>query len=141
MQQRYLGKRSQLLERDETRLSQPKHAPDLEIGTAIQCAFKYSDEDADDGDNDILEWCTGTVTRVSDGKNIRTMGNEKNKFYKKGGAVEIQWHADESKGEDISYSIVTTCKGNFNKNIETSWRLYFNVPWNIYAIANASSSY
>ena len=71
--------------RDEMKLHQPKFAPDLEVGMEIQCAFRCSEEEIENDES--FEWCTGTITKVSDGKNFRTMGSERNKYHRKGAAA------------------------------------------------------
>ena len=51
----------------------------------------------------MIEWCARTVTRVSDGTNLRNTNNTGPKFYGKVGAVEVEWLADEDNGDEISY--------------------------------------
>jgi len=81
----------------------------------IQYAFRYLDDDANN--SEIMEWCNGTITKISTGNNLRNTGKGL-KFCKKGGAVEVQWDADISKREEVSYSIVEIKKSSFNKYIE-----------------------
>ena len=112
--------------RDEMRLRQPSYAPDLKVGMKLQYAFRYTDENEKD---EIIEWCTGKVTKVSNGSNLRNIGNGP-KYFRNGGAIEVQWDADAAKGEDVSYSIVEIKKTLFNCYDEFGWRLYFDIPWN-----------
>ena len=78
-----------------------------------------------------MEWCTGITTRVSDGANLRNKSGSGPDFYRKGGAVEIEWCANEDRGEEISYSIVEIKKKLFNSYVESRQRLYFLfVEWN-----------
>ena len=72
--------------RDEMKLRQPSHAPYLSVGTRMQHAFRHTEEN---GENEIIEWCTGKVTKVSNGSNLRNTGAGP-KHYRKGGAVEVQ---------------------------------------------------
>ena len=67
----------------------------------------------------------GTVTRVSDGANLRNTRGSGPNFYRKGGAIEIEWCANEERGEEISYSIVEIKKVLFNSYAESGWRLCF----------------
>ena len=53
--------------RDEIKLRQPPFAPDLHVGTKMQCAFGHTDGE---GKDEIIEWCTGTVTKVSNESNL-----------------------------------------------------------------------
>ena len=112
--------------RDEMRLRQPSCSPELEVGMKSQYAFRHTNEDET---CETIEWCTGEVTKVSNGSNLRNAGNGP-KYHRKGGAVEVQWEANEEKGEDISYSIVEIKKTLFNCYKECGWRLHFDIPWN-----------
>ena len=112
--------------RDEMRLRQPSYAPDLCVGNKIKYAFRCTE---DNGDDEIIEWCTGEVTKISTGSNLRNTGAGP-KYCRKGGAVEVQWEADLSKGEEVSYSIVEIKKSLFNCYEEFGWRLFFDIPWN-----------
>ena len=67
-----------------------------------------------------MEWYKGNVKRVSDGTNLRNASGSGPTFYKKGGAVEIEWHADEDKGEKITYSIEEIKKSLFNSYEESA---------------------
>jgi len=78
----------------------------------------------------IIEWCTGEVTKVSNGSNLRNIGNSP-KYYRKGSAVDVQWEADAAKGEGISYSIAEIKKTLFNCYDEFGWRLHYDIPWNL----------
>ena len=44
--------------------------------------------------------------------------------------MEIEWHADEEKGERISYSIEEIKKSLFDSYKESAWCLYFDMRWN-----------
>ena len=112
--------------RDEMKLRQPPFTPDLHVGIKMQYAFRYTYAEESDG---FIEWCNGTVHKVSNGNNLRNTTNG-SKHYKKGGAVEVKWDADASKNEDVSYSIVQIKKTLFNCYDEFGWRLFFDVPWN-----------
>ena len=112
--------------RDEMKLLQPKSAPSLEVNMMIQYAFRYADDDTSD---EHMEWCTGKITRIGNGSNMRNNSGFGPKFYRKGGAAEIEWVADESKNEDVSYAIVKIDKKDFNTYVEHGWRLHFDVPW------------
>ena len=114
-------------ERDEMSLKQPKYVPKLKENDVIQYALKNSD---DSDDSVVIEWCTGTVVRLSDGSNLRNTTGKGPKYHRKGSAVEIKWHADEEKGEEVSYSVVEIKKTMFNCYADTGWRLFFNVRWN-----------
>ena len=114
-------------DRDEMKLRQPFYAPKLEPGMKIQYAFRYTDNDLPE--EETMEWCTGVVTKVSNGSNLRNPGRGP-KFYKKEGAAEVKQEADPSKGEETSYSIVEIRKTLFNQYAEFGWRLYFDVEQN-----------
>ena len=86
--------------RDEMKLLQPSYAPDLNLGMKSQCAFRCTDEDAH-GD-EIIEWYAGIITIFSDGNNSRNPGKGPRHFIN-GSATEVQWDADVSKGEEISF--------------------------------------
>ena len=109
------------------RLRQPSCAPELKVGMKLQHAFRNADACRTD---EIIEWYTGEVTKVSNGSNLRNIGNGP-KHHRKGGAVQVQWDADAAKEEDISYSIVEIKKTLFNCCDEFSWRLCFDIPWNL----------
>ena len=117
--------------RDEMRLRQPSYAPDLKQGMKIQYAFRHADEESPD--DEIIEWCTGTVTIVGNGNNLRNPGKGP-RHYRKGGGTEVQWDADISKGDEISFSIVKIKKTLFNCYEEFSWRLFFDIAWNSKAL-------
>ena len=119
--------------RDEIRLRQPSYAPHLKVGMKLQHAFRCTDEDES---NKIIEWCTGQVTKVSNGSNLKNIRNGPRHF-RKGGAVEVQWDADAAKSQDVSYSIVEIKKTLFNCYDEFGWRLYFDAPWNSIALQAA----
>ena len=71
--------------RDEIRLRQISCTPELKVVMKLQCAFRNTDAC---GKDEIIEWCTGEVTNVSNGSNLRNIGNSP-KYYRKGGAVEV----------------------------------------------------
>ena len=96
--------------RDEIKLRQQVCAPELIVGTKIQHAFRHTEEN---DNNEIIEWCAGSVSKVSNGTNLRNTGKG-SKFCRKGGAVEVQWDGDPSIDEDFSYSIVEIKKTLFN---------------------------
>ena len=56
--------------RDEMKLRQPIGVSDLKEGMRTQHAFVHKDDNANE---DSAEWCTGTIVRVSDGKNLETI--------------------------------------------------------------------
>lgn len=112
--------------RDEMRLRQPSYAPESQVGMKLQYAFRYADADETD---EMIEWCAGEATKVSNGSNLRNIGNGP-KYQRKGGAVEVQWEADTAKGEGISYSIAEIKKTLFNCCDEFGWRLHYDMPWN-----------
>ena len=113
--------------RDEMAMKQPKCAPELKDNDKIQFVFKHVNNETN---SVTMEWCKGTVKRVSDGTNLRNASGSGPKFYKKGCAIEIECHAHEEKGEKISYSIEEINKSLFNCYVESGWRLFFNVRWN-----------
>ena len=84
---------------------------------------KYIDEDNEN--KEILEWSIGTVLEVSDGNNLF----QGCRPYRKDGAVEVQWGANEINNEDVSTSIVEVKKSVFNSYVEHSWRLFFDIEW------------
>ena len=88
MENKYNEERLRLINegfRDEMRLCQPSCAPELKVGMRLQYAFRNTDAHRTD---EIIEWCTGEVTKVSNGSNLRNIGNGP-KYYRKGGAVEV----------------------------------------------------
>ena len=110
--------------RDEMKLHQPTYTLDLEVGMKIQCAFRYIDENKED---EIIEWCMGEVTKVSNRTNLRNLGNRL-KYYRKNAAVEVQWDTDASNNEDVIYLIVEIKKTLFNCYNEFGWHLFFDIP-------------
>ena len=112
--------------RDEMKLLQPKSIPALEKNKMMQCAFRCAN---DVTKNEEMEWCTGKIIRISNGNNMRNNSRIGPKFYRKGGEAEIEQVADESKNEEVSYSIVIIYKKDFNNHIEHGWRLCFDIPW------------
>ena len=78
----------------------------------------------------MMEWGTRTITRVSDSANLRNTNATGPKFYRKGGAMEVEWFEDEANGEEISYSIVEIKKTLFNSYVNIGWRLFFDAEWN-----------
>ena len=117
--------------RDEMKLRQPASAPILKPNNIIQIAYRYF---YDGNHKDDYQWCTGTVVAVSNGRNLN---NDKGKYYSKGAAVDIQWHADSDKGEEISFSVIRIKKTLFNCYDEFGWRMYFDVEWNNIALQAA----
>ena len=112
--------------RDEMKLRQPIGAPDVKEGTRMQCMFVHKDDNANE---DSAEWCTGTIVRVSNGKNLETPIPTGPKYYRKGGAAEVRWDANLDNGESESYAIVTMHKTLFNVYKVNGWRLFFDIPW------------
>ena len=73
--------------RDEISLKQARHVPQLNINDIIQHAFEHAN---DTKKICTMEWCTGIITKVSDGANLRNTSVSVPKFYRKGDAVEIE---------------------------------------------------
>ena len=80
-----------------------------------------------------MQW-TGTVTKVNDGTNLL---NDKGRNYGKGKAAEVQWHADDDKGEEISFYVVQIKKSVFNCYVEFGKRMFFDGAWNNLALQDA----
>ena len=75
-----------------------------------------------------LVWCSGYIVDVSDGIKSKTSrwfsGKTTNsKVYEKGLAAKVDW--DAVGGHEEESSIVPFMRGNFNKNRQGAWRLYF----------------
>ena len=75
-----------------------------------------------------LVWCSGYIVDVSDGIKSKTSrwfsGKTTNsKVYEKGLAAKVEW--DAVGGHEEESSIVPFMRGNFNKNRQGAWRLYF----------------
>ena len=52
------------------------------------------------------------------------------KYYRKNGAVEIEWDANTDVGEEVSRSIVKINKSFFNSYVEHAWRFdLVGVAW------------
>ncbi len=69
----------------------------------------------------VLRWCQGTVTMVSDGKNIRIGPRS---YYAKGHAVMIHWDATELEPESESSKELLKSKWNpKGKHTDGSWQL------------------
>ena len=80
-------------------MKQPKGAPYVHINKKTQYEFKH----LDDADNTAkMEWRTGAVKRASDRTNLLNTSVTRPKTYRKSGAVEIEWLADE----EVSYYVI-----------------------------------
>jgi hypothetical protein len=66
------------------------------------------------------------VITISNGDNLF----RGNRPYRKHGAVEVLWDANDDMNEEASSSVVEIRKTSFNTYKEHAWRLYYNVAWN-----------
>ena len=114
-------------DRDEMKLREPFYASTLHPGMKIQYTFRYTD--VNNPINETMEQCTGIITKVSNGVNLRSMGRGP-KFYRKDAAIGVQQDADVTKGKESTWSIVEIKKSLFNKYEEFRGRLYFDIAQN-----------
>ena len=75
-----------------------------------------------------LVWCSGYIADVSNGINSeesrwRQGTAKRSKVYERGIAAEVQW--DAVGGHEEETSIVPFMRGNWNKNKQAAWGLYF----------------
>ena len=76
-----------------------------------------------------LVWCSGYIVDISDGINSeesrwRQGTTKRLKVYERGLAAMVEW--DAVGGHEKETSIVPFMRGNFNKNKQGTWRLYFD---------------
>ena len=103
--------------RNKMAMKQPKCVPKLKENGTMQCALKHVD---DETNSVAMEQCKGTVKRVGDSTNLCNAIGSGPMLYEKGGTVEIEWHADEDKGEKITHSIEEIKKSLFNSYEESA---------------------
>ena len=53
-----------------------------------QHALRFSNQDTEN--NEILEWCAGTIVTVINGRNLKNG----NKLYRNLGAAEVRWRVN-----------------------------------------------
>ena len=94
---------------------QQTHGLELKPGHVAQYSLKKCINNATN--SATYEWCTGTVTKASDGSSLVNDGN--GRFYSKGWVLELQWHDDADIGEDIRFTIEKIYKTKFNRHVQT----------------------
>ena len=112
---------------DKIHPKQSKFTLDLKKSDIVQVAFKYSE---DLYRKETIEWCTGTIKRLSEGNNLRNTTGTRPKFYRKGNVVKIKQLDNEANGEEVSTSIVEIKKKKFNCYIEYGWYMYYHIQQN-----------
>ena len=77
-----------------------------------------------------MEWCANRVKCISYGKNLRNDAGNGPKYYRKGGAVDIEQFSNGHNEEEVSTSAMEIKKTNFNRHVEHSWRMFFDIELN-----------
>ena len=83
----------------------------------------FSHEDVNAG-HTTGEWSAGTITRISNGKNLRKNNAT---YFSKGVSAAVRWCPDADKNNKSNCSMQKFQANKFNVYETYDWRRYFNV--------------